>query len=146
MIWREANLKFAIERNIAGLPDPTPLPADNQPIPFFLVADDAFALRTWLMKPFSKRALDHDERIFNYRLSRARRVVENAFGILAHRFRSLLGFLERTQPEKVVSACICLYNILRTRYPGQQNHILDAEDLTHNLVPGAWRDGAHADE
>jgi hypothetical protein len=116
-------------------------------MPFFLVADDAFALRTWLMKPFSKRGLDHDERVFNYRLSRARRVVENAFGILAHRFRCLLGFLELTPAtvEKVVNTCICLH-ILRIRYSCQQNHILDAEDPAHNLVPGAWREGAQMDD
>ena len=36
-IWKEADLKVAIERNVAGLSDPSPVPADNQPMPFFLV-------------------------------------------------------------------------------------------------------------
>ena len=34
-------------------------------------ADDAFALRSVLMKQFSGYNMDHDERVFNYRLSRA---------------------------------------------------------------------------
>ena len=36
-IWKEADLKVAIESNVAGLSDPSPVPADNQPMPFFLV-------------------------------------------------------------------------------------------------------------
>jgi hypothetical protein len=72
------------EENL-GLPPATPLPNDDLPIPFAIVADDAFPLRTWLMKPYPHRFMSPQQRIFNYRLSRARRVVENAFGILAHR-------------------------------------------------------------
>lgn len=34
---------------------------------YFLVGDDAFALRTWMMKPFSKRNLSPEERVFNNR-------------------------------------------------------------------------------
>ena len=39
------------------------------------------------MRPFLQRTLTPERRVFNYRLARARRVVENAFGIMARQFR-----------------------------------------------------------
>ena len=84
--WKNCTLHDAVEEKRAGLPEPAPLPNDDKPMPYHFIADDAFALRTWLMKPFSHRSQIHREIIFNYRLSRARRVVENTFGILSHRY------------------------------------------------------------
>uniref|UniRef100_A0A1X7VHN6 DDE Tnp4 domain-containing protein n=1 Tax=Amphimedon queenslandica TaxID=400682 RepID=A0A1X7VHN6_AMPQE len=52
-----------------------------------LVANDAFLLKDYIQKPFSETGLTKERCIYNYRLSGARRVVENAFGILANRFR-----------------------------------------------------------
>ena len=69
-----------------SLPDDAPLPNDDIPHPFFFLADDAFALKSNMMKPYSRRNLSLEEKIANYRKSRGRRVVENAFGILALRW------------------------------------------------------------
>ena len=124
-------------------PAPEPLPHDDRDMPYFYVADDAFALQKWLMKPHSLRGLTRGQRIFNYRLSRARRVVENAFGILAQRFQCMLTTMRQSTQnvEKIVMACMCLHNFLRMRNPGIQNGMLDQEDEDHNYVPGAWREG-----
>jgi len=46
---------------------------------YCLVGDDAFPLKTYLIKPYNSVPLTKEEKIFNYRLSRARRIVENAF-------------------------------------------------------------------
>lgn len=139
-VFNNSELKECIENNTIGFPAPDPLPGDDRPMPYYIVADDAFALRTWMMKPFSKRLMTDCERIFNYRLSRARRIVENAFGILAHRFQCLLTTLKQ-KPANVISivlACTCLHNMMRLQYPG--HHIdVDQEDAEHNLVPGVWR-------
>ncbi|WAR25460.1 hypothetical protein MAR_011164 [Mya arenaria] len=87
------------------------------------------------------RGLEREKLITNYRLSRGRRVVENAFGILTARFRVLLTTMQQT-PEiaaTIVESCVCLHNLMRIRYPGLQQAQLDQEDDQHNLVPGAWR-------
>jgi hypothetical protein len=69
--------------------------------------------------------------------------VENAFGILANRFRVLLRTMAQ-QPETVrlmVMACVCLHNLMRTRYPVGQNGLMDREDANHHWTKGIWREG-----
>ncbi|WAR05897.1 HARB1-like protein [Mya arenaria] len=132
-----------LEENNLGLPDPDPLPGDDMNTPYFLIGDDAFPLRTWMMKPYSRRNLTNEERIFNYRLSRARRVVENAFGLLAMRFQCLLGCLNQ-MPETVdliILACVTLHNLISIRYPAIARLAVDQEDEHNQLVPGEWRQG-----
>lgn len=65
------------------LPAPICLPNTNEnPQPFVIVGDEAFGLHKNLLRPFLPgRGIDQKKRIFNYRLSRARRYVESAFGI-----------------------------------------------------------------
>ncbi|WAR20584.1 hypothetical protein MAR_002422 [Mya arenaria] len=109
-----------------------------------MVGDDAFPLRQYMLKPYPHRHLARDERIFNYRCSRARRVVENAFGILANRFISLLTTLgmRPSTVTKTVMACMTLHNLMRTRYPNIQNADPDREDEQGQFIAGAWRDQA----
>ncbi len=128
-----SELKECVEDGSLGFPDPEPLPNDNQDVPYFFVGDVAFALRPDMMKPYSLRGITRPERILNYRLSRARRVVENAFGILANRFQVLLSTMQQQQPETVkliVTACMILHNLMRNRHPGmQKQQIGRAENL-----------------
>ncbi len=84
-ICNSSELRECIESGDIGLPTDVPLPNDDRPTPFFIIVDDAFPLRTWLMKPFSLRNMEMDERIFNYGFSSASRVSENAFGIMVNR-------------------------------------------------------------
>ncbi|MCM8858028.1 MAG: transposase family protein [Candidatus Thiodiazotropha sp.] len=142
-VFNQSELKETIENGSIGFPAADPLPQDDRPMPYFIIADDAFPLRTWLMKPFSRRNLTNQERIFNYRLSRSRRIVENAFGILGNRFGCLLTTMQQTPKaaETIVLGCCCLHNIMRIRYPAFQNAALDQEADNHQVCPGAWRDG-----
>ena len=40
---------------------------------------------------------------------------------------------------KIVTACCCLHNLMRIRYPAAQNAVADVEDRNHDMVPGEWR-------
>ena len=80
----------------------------------FSWGDEAFPLHCDLMQPFARNALTNERCIFNYRLSRARKVVEIAFGILANRWRIFHRCIN-LNPDNVttvVKATVLLHNIL----------------------------------
>lgn len=138
-IFNNGPLRNGLENDTLCFPDLEPLPHDDIPTPYFLIGYDAFPLRYWMMKLYSNRNMNNKERIFNYRLSRARRMVDNTFSILAHRWRCMLGTMQQ-DPDRVkliVMAAICLHNLMRLRYLGLQNNDLDQE--AGNYIPGAWR-------
>ena len=65
------------------------------------------------MKPYTNAVLTKEQRYFNYRLSRARMVIEGAFGQLKGRWRFLLRKSEGNVYEIKVAtlACLVLHNI-----------------------------------
>lgn len=108
-----------------------------------IIGDDAFPLKPYLMEPYKLSPLTTEQRIFNYRLSRARRVSENAFGILVSRFRILSRKIDcqLQTTDKIVRASCVLHNWLGKN----SNHYfalgsVDQENLeTGEVVPGRWR-------
>lgn len=117
-IFKNSNFGKAFNNGQLDLPADDFLPGTNVKMPYVVVGDEAFPLSKHLMRPFPGNQLNNndDKKVFNYRLSRARRVSENAFGILARRFR----IYERRMsmlPEHinlVVLATCCLHNFLAT--------------------------------
>ncbi|GFQ79452.1 DDE Tnp4 domain-containing protein [Trichonephila clavata] len=118
-------------------------------LPFLFIGDEAFPLKSNLMRPYPGVALSKDKAIFNYRLSRARRCVENAFGIMASRFRifrkPLVSSLETS--TFTVAAAVCLHNFIKSaeeEVPSCERRYCPL-DFTDNMSPdgyindGRWR-------
>lgn len=129
-VFRNCSLSHALEKNF--------LPKDH-----VIVADNAFPLKTYLMKPYGGNNLSLKQKVFNYRLSRARRIVENAFGILVCRFRIFLKPLAYApvKVDKIVRCCIALHNWLRKSQGAIHIATFDTEDIeTGNIIPGSWRE------
>ena len=113
-VYNCSNLGYAIENNKLNIPGPTSLPNSQKILPHVFVADDAFGLKPQMMKHFPLQNMPPDERIFNYRLSRARRVIENTFEIAALRFRifhlPIVASVEKVQA--ITKSVVALHNFL----------------------------------
>ncbi|XP_059894187.1 uncharacterized protein LOC132447425 [Gadus macrocephalus] len=134
----------ALENRTTNMPAPAPLPGSDQLSPYCIVADEAFPLKKYLMKPYPQHGLSPTQRVFNDRLSRAQRVVKNAFGLLASRFRVLLtafSFRYTAKVENIVLACCALHNFLTTESCEEyMADIVDGEGPDNGILPGKWRE------
>ena len=70
-------------------------------------------MKNYLMKPFPKRLEEPKQTVYNYRLFRARRIVENSFGVLAMLFYIFLKSMELKTPTAllVIKVAVLLHNV-----------------------------------
>lgn len=134
-VLKESNIGKALTANTLGIP------AVQRPAPpLCLLGDEAFPLKTYLMRPFPGRGLDRRKKVYNYRLSRGRRTVENAFGILVARWRTFLAPMEGKLEhcENMIKAGVCLHNFLMQDDAYCPSGYVDSESRGVR-VDGAWR-------
>lgn len=126
-----------------NLPPSCTLPETNITAPYIFLGDSAFGINRHIMKPYPFKNITHEKRIFNYRLSRARRVVENAFGILAARFRIFRQSIsvDIDNVDNIVLACCALHNYLRRKSKSYiTNNCIDTENIIDSTFCfGDWR-------
>ncbi|XP_066258019.1 uncharacterized protein [Euwallacea similis] len=144
-VFKNCQLYKDLEKNKLHFPESSSLPGRNEKVPFVFVADEAFALSQNIMKPYSGlHVKGSKERIFNYRLSRARRVVENAFGIISSVFRVLRKpmLLEPEKAELITMTIICLHNFLRKSHSSKNLYAPEGtydKEVNEQVIPGSWR-------
>lgn len=86
-IFANSNLGKALQQGYLNVPADSTIPNAGIQVPHVIVADEAFPLKTYIMRPYPEDNLDDSNRTFDARLSRARRTSVNSFGILTQKFR-----------------------------------------------------------
>ncbi|KAJ8866888.1 hypothetical protein PR048_032750 [Dryococelus australis] len=115
------NTKFYFKLTTTSLQlSPDENPNDNTTkFPYVLVGDEAFAFKRNCLMPFNKKQLNNEQTVFNFRLSRTRRTVENIFGVLSNRFtlfHSAINLKNIKHVNILVLTCCYLQNFLRRRF------------------------------
>ena len=93
-----------------------------------ILGDDAFALKNYMKKPFPQHNLTMEKRIYNYRHSRARRISENVFGILANRWR-VFHTTMHLSPERATSVTLSVLIL--------HNYLLKSPSKSTYCTPGS---------
>ena len=152
-VYTNSKLGYAISNDLLKIPNAECFPSstNGKKYPYVFIGDDAFQLKPHLLKPYPGGG-DGDEMktIYNYRLSRARRVIENAFGIAAARFRIFRNpIIAKVETVTLVTkAVILLHNFLmKTQcHDDLYNYcppgFVDTECNTRR-IPGHWREDVH---
>lgn len=102
------------------------------------------------MKPYPRHQslTDRTKAVFNYRLSRARRIVENAFGILTHRFRLFatpIHLCTESVENATTAACI-IHNSLIEERTSRESTSDTISPTNLNSIDNSNEDEVYSDE
>ncbi|CAK1598267.1 unnamed protein product [Parnassius mnemosyne] len=116
-VFQNSKLYELMINNNLPLPHPQPLSGFNTPTPYVFVGDEAFGLSKNIMRPYGGQNLDLQQKVFNYRLSRARRYVECAFRIMANKWRIFHRPIDVSYnfATDIIKACCVLHNFVADR-------------------------------
>lgn len=127
--FRSSALFLYLSEGRLHIPEDSTLPNSEITVPFVIIGDEAYPLLTNLLKPYNRQQLNADKECFNARLSRARRTVECAFGIINSKWRILNKPIEThiEVADDIVKAICVLHNT-----------IIDKEGFEHHLAESSY--------
>jgi hypothetical protein len=115
--FKNSNIGRKLESNELGIPGNRPLPSDDNGkcMQFVIVVDEDFPLPEHVLRPYPNGRLSVQQRIYNYRLKRVRRMVDYAFGILANKWRIFRRSFDVTSQfwDSIIQACCIQHNFVR---------------------------------
>lgn len=119
------------------IPEPSELPGTNVKAPYVLIADEAYPLLDFVLKPFGGSNLSLEQESFNSRLSRARKTIECAFGILYSKWRILSKAIETDihLADKIIKCACILHNTILDR-EGFERHSTEVSISMSSVKPG----------
>lgn len=144
-VFQNCKLSEYMENSNINFPSDDVLPGTDKVLHYVVVGDNAFPLRTNVMVPYPGT---HDKgsakRVFNYRLSRARRVIENVFGIMAAVFRIFRTpmMLCPDKANTIIKTCVMLHNFLRRSKTSRTSYTPQGtfdDEQNGKVIPGSWR-------
>lgn len=142
-IFQNSNFYELLRTNKLHLPVAKHIPNTNIEVPYVFVCDEAFPLLENVMRPFPRRQLSDKQRIFNYRLSRARKQIECSFGHICSMWRVLRNAMELNVDFAIdiVKAICILHNYIQAKEPERIRNVdpinldIDTPFLSTTLVP-----------
>ena len=130
----------AFENNVLNLPGEEEILTHS--LPYVLVSDEIFLLKPWLMKTYPARNLTEEKTVYNYRMSRARRTIENTFGVMSAKWRISRKPIRASVDtvEAITKARVCLHNYLKqTDNAGYTpDGFVDSECCNTGSMEGSW--------
>lgn len=136
-VFKESRMGKHFETKTLNVPLSDALYENGPTLPYILVGDEAFGTSNYLMTPYRRRcALNQKQKVFNYHLSRSRRVVESAFGILGAKWRVYRNPMKTSLKvtRKIIQATTCLHNWIITESLKSQNDLHDIKRYSY-LTP-----------
>lgn len=91
---------------------------------YYILGDSAYPLQNWLLKPFTDTGrLTAEQQVYNFKVCRARVVVENAFGRLKGRWRCLMkrNDCAVNLVKSMVLTCCALHNLCESHGEAYEN-------------------------
>ncbi|CAG7816181.1 unnamed protein product [Allacma fusca] len=146
-ILERSSFGDCLHKETIPIPPPKAPPGYSAELTHVFIGDQGFPLKPNLLRPYPLDLnLTDETKVFNFPLSRARRVVENAFGIMAARWRFFHTPIDAKEDlvRLIVQAAIVLHKFLMD-CKDSCVRITPDSDNNDDVLPGSWRTDTEGD-